>query len=69
LDRIDTAGENNRYVRARRFGGQSRAAACDDYLHLAASKVSQQGWHLVEMPLSPAIFDCDIPAFGVAGLV
>src|SRR5262249_55076790 len=56
--------------RSGRFGRQSRSCAgCDDDGNLSANQFLREYWQPTELVLRPAVFDYDVLALDVAGLL
>src|SRR5262249_60658242 len=46
-----------------------KRARCDDYSHSKLDQISRQRWQPISLVSCPAIFDHQVPAFNIAGLV
>jgi hypothetical protein len=70
LHRIDTNGEDDRHGRGCRLGGKRRGRADRDHAgHAAVGEIGCQHRQSVILAVCKAIFDRDVLAFDVAGLL
>ena len=69
--RVIVAREHNRDCTGRRLGRERRivAAGCSDHGHLTLNEFGRQRRQSIRPPLRPAIFDRDVLAFDIAGLI
>src|SRR5262249_12400887 len=70
LHGVSADGEHDWDVGGRSLSRESRKhARCDDYSHSKLDQISRQRWQPVSLVSRPAIFDHQVPAFNIAGLV
>src|SRR5262249_50430616 len=72
LDRVNADAEDDRNCRGRRLGcecGRTPSSTARNHADLSMNQISRQGWESIVLAFRPTVFDCDVLALNIAGLV